>query len=69
MIMTFRADKMIERVKREGMEHMLDEDTLAYIRSLDGFQGDANNWRATVYGEPLVWLPAAHTYVNIADCD
>ena len=35
MKLTFRADKMIERVRREGKGDLLDEQTLAFIPADD----------------------------------
>ena len=66
---TFRAQKMIDRVKREGKEDLLTEETLKFIQSLDGKVGTDYNWQAIVKGENLVWLEEAKTYVNKVDCD
>lgn len=73
MKLTFRADKMIDRVRREGKGDLLDEQTLAFIRKLDGKQADDYNWASVVKGEPLALIPAdddvTDTYVNVCDCD
>ena len=70
---TFRAQKMIDRIKKEGRESLLDEMTLNFIRSLDGKIVDDHNWRSEVNGENLVWIPADEdqngTYVALCDCD
>ena len=70
---TFRASKMLDRIKREGREHMLDKASLELIHKLDGKTGTDYNWANYVNDEPLVWIPAGDgyegTYVNVADCD
>lgn len=69
----FRAEKMLERIKKEGLEHLLDDETVAFIKSLDGKEGTDYNWQAIVNDEPLVWIPAdgdfQGTYVALCDCD
>lgn len=72
MIKTFRADKMINRVKREGRGNLLDKETLAKIMSLDGKSGTDYNWRSQVYGEDLVYIHDGNgggEYVAACDCD
>lgn len=66
---TFRAQKMIDRVKAEGRENMLDEPTLETIRSLDGKTGTDYNFQSVVHDENLVWIEDAKMYVNKNDCD
>ena len=66
---TFRAQKMIDRCKQEGKGDLLTEETVKFIKSLDGQTGTDYNWKSQVMGEPLVWLEEAQTYVNIEDCD
>lgn len=65
----FRAQKMIDRVKNEGRENMLDKETLNTIYSLDGKTGNDYNWASVVNGENLVWIEDAKMYVNKNDCD
>ena len=72
MTRTFRAAKMIERVKLEGKGNLLDAETLAKINSLDGKTGDDYNWRSQVYGEDLVYIKDGNgggDYVAGCDCD
>lgn len=65
----FVAEKMINRIRREGRSDMLTEETIGFIHSLDGKVGTDYNWQSQVMGEPLVWLQEAQTYVNIVDCE
>lgn len=73
MIRTFRAEKMLARVKREGLDHLLDDETVALIRKLDGKTGNDYNWESFVHGNDLVWIEADEdqngTYVALCDCD
>lgn len=73
MLVTFRAEKMLKRVKKEGLEHLLDEKTLEYIKLLDGKEGNDFNWESVVKGEDLVWIPSDDDhegcYVARCDCD
>lgn len=76
MMRTFRADKMLARVKAEGKEHLLDEETVALIKSLDGKQGSDYNWESFVNDNPLVWIAPEElggdfkgTYVALCDCE
>lgn len=72
---TFRAEKMLARVRREGKGELLDKETVAFIKSLDGKVGNDNNWRSVVHDEPLVWIDGVKTedgigvYVAACDCD
>ena len=66
---TFRAQKMIDRIKREGREEMLTDETLEFIKSLDGKVGTDYNWQSVVRGEDLVWIADVGAYVNRVDCD
>lgn len=70
---TFRAEKMFARIKRENREHLLDEETVNLIKTLDGKVGNDYNWQSFVYDEALVWIPADDdqegTYVALCDCD
>ena len=73
MIRIFRAEKMLNRIAREGKEDLLDDKTRDFILSLDGAEGDDYNWRSFVHGEPLVWIDETDehegAYVNVCDCD
>lgn len=72
-ILTFHADKMLARARREGKQELLDDKTVAMIRELDGSEANTYNWRAQVYGETMALIAgnARHPeiYVNVADCD
>ena len=73
----FRADKMLKRVKDEGLEHLLDDGVIALIHKLDGKIGQDYNWELFVNDNPLVWIPADAlpdddfdgTYVALCDCE
>lgn len=71
MLRTFRAEKMIKRVMEEGNEWLLDVETIALIKRLDGKTGTDYNYRSFVYDEPLVWIDTDEggTYVALIDCD
>lgn len=73
MIKTFRAEKMIARVKAQGMGDLLDEETMARIRALDGKKANTYNWASIVEGENLAYIPPEGDmpgmYVNENDCD
>lgn len=66
---TFKAQKMIDRIKSEGREALLDEPTLQTIRALDGKTGTDYNWQSVVNNENMVWIEEAQMYVNKNDCD
>lgn len=71
MIVTFRAQKMIDRLKKEGRE--IDEETLKTIKMLDGKQANDYNWKSVVTHEPLAWIEADEDqdgiYVALCDCE
>lgn len=69
MTLTFKAQKMIDRCKAEGKNDMLTEETLAFIRSIDGKKANTYNWRNQVYGEPVALIDETKTYVAICDCE
>ena len=67
---TFRAEKMIARIKKEGRAEMLTDETVAYINSLDGKVGTDYNWQSVAMGEEnMVYIADENTYVNKLDCD
>ena len=69
----FRAQKMLDRVKKEGKENLLDQQTIDFIWSLDGEIGNDYNWESFVNGNDMVWIPANDkhdgTYVALCDCE
>lgn len=71
MMVTFRAQKMIDRIKKEGRE--LDDETLKTIKMLDGKQANDHNWQSVVMHEPLAWIEADEDqggmYVALCDCE
>lgn len=73
MLVTFRAEKMLKRVKKEGLEHLLDAEMMELIKKLDGKQGNDFNWESMVKGNDLVWIPEDDdhegTYVARCDCE
>lgn len=73
MNMVFRAQKMIDRVTREGRANLLDEKTLSFIHKLDNKIGTTYNWRSQVYGEDMVYIEKDEdqdgTYVALCDCE
>lgn len=71
MLVTFRAEKMLKRVKKEGLEHLLDEKTLELIKKIDGKEGNDFNWQSIVHGEDVVWIPKGddHEGIYVARCD
>lgn len=71
MLVTFRAEKMLKRVKAEGLEHLLDDQTIALIWKLDGKEGNDFNWESVVKGEDLVWISECdeHEGCYVARCD
>lgn len=73
MNMVFKAQKMIDRITKEGRANLLDETTLKFIKSLDNKIGNTYNWRAQVYGEDVVYIEKDSdqdgTYVALCDCD
>lgn len=73
MLRTFRAEKMLKRLEKEGRMHEVDAETLDFIKLLDGKQANDYNWQSFVYDEPLCWIEPDEdqdgTYVNANDCD
>ena len=70
---TFRAEKMFARIKRENLEHLLDDEMVELIKKLDGKKGDDRNWESVLKDNPLVLIPADDdhdaTYVALCDCE
>lgn len=64
----FKSERMLDRIKKEGKENLLDDKTRNFILSLDDAEGTDHNWEFMVKDEPLVYLTAKGTYVNICDC-
>ena len=64
----FKSERMLDRIKKEGKENLLDDETRDFIISLDGAEGTDHNWEFMVKDAPLVYLTEKKTYVNIEDC-
>lgn len=69
MELTFRAEKMLNRVKKEGREHLLDDATMELIKRLDGKKGNDYNWQSVVNFEDVVYIAEEDVYVARCDCD
>lgn len=68
MMLTFKAQKMIDKCMAEKKD-MLDEQTLAFIRSIDGKKANTYNWRNQVYGEEVASIEGTNTFVPICACE
>ena len=76
---TFRAEKMLKRLEREGMMGEVRESDMALIHFLDGKVGNDYNWESFVHDNPLVWIEGTDemfegkkfegAYVALCDCD
>lgn len=68
----FSKDKMIERVKHEGQEDLLDKDCLDLMDLIDGLPAVKNDWKALVLDELeyMVKHPETNKWVpvNYQDC-
>ena len=47
----FSKQKMMERLKREGRAHLVDEESAEIMNMLDGEEAVKNDFKALVYGE------------------
>jgi len=69
----FRAQKMLERIEREGNSHLVNDEIRTLILNLDGKVGEDYNWQSFVHGEDVVWIEGDEThggiYVATCDCD
>lgn len=76
---TFRANKMLARLEKEGrIDEVRDEDR-AFMEFLDGRKGNDYNWESFVNDNPLVWIEGTDeefegrkftgAYVALADCE
>lgn len=69
--MVFSAQKMIDRVMEEGKAGLLDDNTLAFIRELDGRPVTDDSWNRRVKGYPVYSCTTAEgeaVDVNENDC-
>ena len=74
MIVTFSAERMLARCNADPeTRELLDPVTVAFIRKLDGKQGQDYNWQSVVNGFPLVWIEPDEdipdgAFVALCDC-
>lgn len=47
----FSKDKMLDRLGREGRLHMVDDDSIKIMETLDGQEAHKNDFKALVYDE------------------
>ena len=67
----FSKTKMMERIKEQGMENMVDDNVLRMMDNLDGQEVTASCWERVVKGEPVYWCVGKDgqgSYVNENDC-
>lgn len=72
MIRTFRKEKMLARLEREGRMNEVTEEDIALMTELDGLTGSDYNWESVVHGNNLVWIEKdgkGVAYVCAEDCD
>lgn len=73
MLRTFRKEKMINRLKKEGRIDQVRPEDYELMDLLDGEQGNDYNWESVVKDNPLVWIEATDkhggAYVCLEDCD
>lgn len=75
MVYTFNAEKMLKRVQENPeLSELLDDETIDFIKKLDGKKGTDYNWESVVNGENLVLIHKDEdldrdVYVNACDCD
>lgn len=70
--MVFKKEKMIARIKEEGMAELITEDVLKIMDNLDGQRAEESCWRRRVYGEPVMYVigkDGIGQYVNELDCE
>ena len=67
----FSKQKMLERIKKEGMMKMVDDDVIAIMDSLDGQEVNSNCWNRVVLDQPVYYCigkDGKGHYVNEEDC-
>lgn len=72
MIKTFRKEKMIARLTREGRADQITPDIEAIMDNLDGQPANTYCWHNVVNDEPVAAVTGKDgsiEYVNEADCD
>ena len=70
---TFRKQKMIDRLTREGRINEVRPEDYELMDKLDGCVGNDYNYRSVVFDDPLVWIEETEehpgAYVGLQDCD
>jgi hypothetical protein len=66
----FKKSKMLERIKAEGREDLIDETVLKIMDNLDGQEVSSANWNRQVYGEDVYSCYGKDGKVyDVAACD
>lgn len=73
MLRTFKAQKMLDRLERQGLMSEVDAKTKKLILSLDGMEANDYCWANYVDDKPLAWIEPNDVvpegiYVCIEDC-
>lgn len=70
---TFRKQKMIDRLTREGRINEVTREDYELMDKLDGCVGNDYNYRSVVFDDPIVWIEETDehpgAYVCLQDCD
>lgn len=70
---TFRMQKMLDRLEREGRSHEIEPEDIELMKKLDGKTGNDYNFQSFVYGYDVVWIEPDEdqdgAYVALCDCD
>lgn len=66
----FSKQKMFERIEREGLSHLVDEECLRIMDALDGKEAIKNDFKALVYDELEYYVhhEGKNYPVNANDC-
>ena len=66
----FSKQKMLDRLKEEGREHLVDDEAMKIMDMLDGKEAHKNDFKALVYGELEYFVKVGEdSYpVNPNDC-
>lgn len=70
--MVFKKQKMINRLKKEGLGDKITDEIIAIMDDLDGQEANENCWNRKVHGEPVYYVYGKSgngQYVNENDCE
>ena len=70
-MIVFDKFRMIKRLDLDGRAAEITPEIGAIMDNLHGQPASANNWRRTVYGEPIMWVVGKNgigEYVAETDC-